>query len=104
MKVNYTENHGRYVIHVEYDEPPPENSGSSPPPALSVSFKVHDTKGTSPDDEPIFTGFIRWDGCSNWNDEGCLHFCGGKEAAEFGALLAIMYDIAQSEMWDMDLS
>lgn len=47
--------------------------------------------------EPFMIGFIKWDGCSNWDffDKHCpLHFCTKSQARNFGELLAGMYDMA----------
>ncbi len=63
----------------------------------SVEFHVYK------DDEVdhLFSGFVKWDGCSNWDFHsfnervGCthpLHFCSKEDAIEFGIFLGKLYD------------
>lgn len=48
--------------------------------------------------EVVVTGYIRWDGCSNFyfGEEGglMLHFCGVKQAIQVGTLLERLYEMA----------
>lgn len=61
---------------------------------LSVSFEVY--KMENGEFELSFTGFVKWDGCSNWNQQGgCLHFCGGAEGLRrFQRLIEKLLEIA----------
>ncbi len=51
----------------------------------------------------LFSGFIKWDGCSNWDFQSFnervghthpLHFCEKEDAIEFGIFLGKLYDWA----------
>ena len=53
------------------------------------------------DTDYLFSGCVKWDGCSNWdfqsfnNRVGCthpLHFCSKEDAVEFGVFLGKLYD------------
>ena len=49
-------------------------------------------------DELLFTGCVKWDGCSDWQipeDRGCLHFCGKDDLVNFNILLNRLYDFAK---------
>lgn len=48
------------------------------------------------DDEVAFCeGFVKWDGCSNWNfGEQMIHFCGADEARGLGELFHRIYELA----------
>ena len=49
------------------------------------------------DMKPYFEGYIKWDGCSNWNippGNFQLHFCGLKPTRDFGTLFERMYFLA----------
>jgi hypothetical protein len=50
-----------------------------------------------PDAEKFFTGFVKWDGCSEW-DLGSHHFCSVKEAEDIGRLLRRLYEFAAQWM------
>lgn len=56
--------------------------------------------------QPFLSGTIKWDGCSNltFDDQalGALHFCGREHAAQVGALIARLYDLAAELIsnWD----
>jgi hypothetical protein len=70
-----------------------------------LSVTVYEFWGGEPcyDEERIFfTGFVKWDGCSNW-DMG-LHFCSKKQAVELGTLLGRLYGLAARMIphWDGD--
>lgn len=61
--------------------------------------------GTSNLDEakPILTGSIKWDGCSNFQfPDDCYHWCGRKDAADFGKMIDRLYERAASmiKAWD----
>lgn len=48
--------------------------------------------------EVFLEGFVRWDGCSNWNFEAYgtwIHFCGKQKAIDLGVLLGRLYDVAK---------
>lgn len=46
--------------------------------------------------EVLFSGSVRFDGCSNSHLDGeCLHFCSKSEAVRFGELLGRVYDIVR---------
>jgi hypothetical protein len=48
--------------------------------------------------ELYLSGEVKWDGCSNWRfdeqDRVQLHFCGRKQMAAIGELLARLHDLA----------
>ena len=46
---------------------------------------------------PLLKGFIRFDGCSNWEREDD-HYCGCEEATNLGLLFREMYDLAGHAM------
>ena len=53
------------------------------------------------DAEPFLHGYIKWDGCSNWDwhDRDCMqHFCGREDAVSIGALMNHLYDIAAQRL------
>jgi hypothetical protein len=55
--------------------------------------------------EPFLTGFIKWDGCSNWDfhSRDCMiHFCGRKHATSIGRLMDRLYQIASERMEHYD--
>lgn len=55
-----------------------------------------------PDDKELFlSGFVKWDGCSNW-DIGQKHFCGVQEAEGIGKLLRQLYEIAGQTLPEYD--
>lgn len=67
-----------------------------------VEFYVFET-GASGDanTDYLFSGYVKWDGCSNWDFQsfnkrvGCthpLHFCSKEDAVEFGVFLGQLYD------------
>lgn len=42
--------------------------------------------------EVFLSGFVKWDGCSNWDfGEGSIHFCDVDSAAEIGELFRKLY-------------
>ncbi len=47
----------------------------------------------SHDDRRLLTGFLKWDGCSNWaTDPACMyHFCGPENADELAADFRKLY-------------
>jgi hypothetical protein len=67
-----------------------------------VQFHVYEED----DVDFLFSGYVKWDSCSNWdfeNDKGTthpLHFCDRKKAVEFGEFLGKLYDWAQELMGD----
>lgn len=62
---------------------------------------VEKDRGATPayrteDAEVTVTGFIKWDGCSNWDFKtgGCmLHFCDREQMVQLGELLGRLYDL-----------
>ncbi len=46
---------------------------------------------------PLLKGFIRFDGCSNWERDD-THYCECKEATNLGLLFREMYDLAGRAM------
>lgn len=49
----------------------------------------------------LFRGFIRWDGCSNWDflTQNCMmHFCGKEGIIAHGKLLEALYDLASQKI------
>ena len=65
-----------------------------------VEFKIWDSGINGPTLD--FLGYIKWDGCSNWdfgpNAHYPLHFCGMTEAGEFGKLIQKLYEWAAELM------
>jgi hypothetical protein len=43
----------------------------------------------------LVSGGTRWDGCSNWHTNECVHFCFALEAKLFGAILGKVYELAE---------
>jgi len=71
---------------------------------ISVSFDVFEEIRW--EEEPFFAGYIKWDGCSNWDflDKGFpLHFCEQLDARNFGVFLSELYDWAQELMPKHDI-
>lgn len=57
--------------------------------------------------EKCIHGYVKWDGCSNWDfhtDEVLMHFCGRRAAMAFGKVLDRMYQIAREKLEAYDLS
>lgn len=49
--------------------------------------------------KPLITGYVKWDGCSNWNfGDDMMHFCFKESAVMIGTMLGRCYDIAKKEM------
>ncbi len=84
----------------------------------SVSFKVYEITSVDSDTRELlfdsnkkgesvttkiedaveyFSGFVKWDGCSNW-DIGDQHFCNVTQAERMGPLLRCLYKIAAEWM------
>lgn len=60
----------------------------------SVEFEVTTDRLTG-QVEDVLTGYIKWDGCSNIKfADGHHHFCGKNDVAQFGEMLAAMYEMA----------
>lgn len=58
-----------------------------------VEFYVYEGEET----ECLFTGYVKWSGCSNWdfqNKPCLLHFCSKEETVAFGTFLGKLYDWA----------
>lgn len=63
----------------------------------SVMFSVYVGSDEDADHEPLLIGYIKWDGCSNWNfskENYPLHCCGRDNAEDFANLFLEMYDWA----------
>ena len=43
----------------------------------------------------IMTGSVKWDSCSNWHDDGCLHFCYPEEMIELAKVVKICYILTE---------
>ncbi len=51
--------------------------------------------------KPFLTAFIKWDGCAEfWYREAQNHFCGKKDAMDFGKLHERLYDAARELLSD----
>jgi hypothetical protein len=67
-----------------------------------VDFTIYE--GIGYDDDPLVKGYVKWDGCSNWDfplEAGVthpLHFCGRQEIRCFGKMLAELYEWAAELM------
>jgi hypothetical protein len=73
---------------------------------FSVSAEVHESSVEfhiykDDDTDYLFSGYVKWDGCSNWDFQsfnervGCthpLHFCSKEDTIEFGVFLGKLYD------------
>jgi hypothetical protein len=63
-----------------------------------------DDTGPQYDEDPLMVGYIKWDGCSNWDfplPQGVthpLHFCSHLEIKAFGNMLASLYEWAAELM------
>lgn len=66
---------------------------------LHVDFVV-----TEGDDELVFRGTVKWDGCSNWFFDESIHFCGLAGVNRFGEVLGKIYAAAGEMMPGRDLS
>jgi hypothetical protein len=69
-----------------------------------VKIGIDSTLGPNYDDDPLVKGYVKWDGCSNWDfplEAGVtypLHFCGQQEIRCFGKMLAELYEWAAELM------
>lgn len=67
-----------------------------------VDFRIFKHEGQSLiDDEPSFhsetpdlTGWVKWDGCSNWEVDGYFHGCSRAELEQLGQTLVLCWDWA----------
>jgi len=50
------------------------------------------------DADLLVSGSIKWSGCSNWNPDVCIHFCGADHATRFSTLIQRMYAEAAAEI------
>lgn len=72
----------------------------------TACFEVADGSGDEWTDdleeaEVFLSGFIKWDGCSNWDfkTDACMkHFCGRDDANGLGRLMDRMYALAEEHM------
>lgn len=64
---------------------------------FSVEFHVYEEQAT----DYLFSGSVKWDGCSNWDFHSFnervgyshpFHFCSKESAVEFGVFLGQLYD------------
>lgn len=46
------------------------------------------------DEDTELTGSVRFDGCSNMHDAGCIHLCSAEEAQEVTACIRAAYSLA----------
>lgn len=62
---------------------------------LSVEFSIYDD--VDDEGEPSWTGWVKWDGCINWQtDPGCMaHFCGPHAVDDFAAAFRTVWDTAR---------
>lgn len=69
---------------------------------LSVEFFVYE-EDCDNNRSLFFSGFVKWDGCSNWlipDSNYQFHFCGRKEMQKLTDLLQAMFDWAAELMPD----
>lgn len=72
-----------------------------------VNFRIHGWDGAEvgdgdaltpifdADDKPLMTGYVKWDGCSNWDTgDGAIHFCTRDGAQKLGLAMERCWDIA----------
>jgi hypothetical protein len=81
---------GDYIITISTDEANRMHDVKDDELYWSVEFHV-ERKFPRCDGEFLFDGFIRNDGCSNWNWDDCTHFCDAEEAKGVGEVLAECY-------------
>ena len=68
---------------------------------VAVSFKIRDVlsfnqEGDAELGEVIIDGWVKWDGCSDWNfTDDCYHFCSKEQAMRIGVLFGKLYDYAE---------
>jgi hypothetical protein len=69
-----------------------------------IELGIDPALGPNYDDGPLVKGYVKWDGCSNWdfpheaNTTHPLHFCGKLEAACFGKMIVELYEWAAELM------
>jgi hypothetical protein len=90
-----TEIFGRYKIEI-FDDGKKSEDGRGD---YSVSMRVTHVHPRMRD-EVLLTGFIKYDHCSNWHMDDCIHFCEQEEAAEFGKMLEHLYELADDYLID----
>lgn len=62
-----------------------------------------DTTSNLEEADPLFTGMIKFDGCSNWNfkpDDVLMHFCGRYRLNQFKEVLDECHTIVEKNMDD----
>lgn len=68
----------------------------------SVRFELYPVLGMAlpPSEQPDIAGFIKWDGCSNWNtpDDVAIHFCGTRNVVNLMNAILACYHIAGQYM------
>lgn len=71
--------------------------------------EISEMMTTLPPGKPFMVGYIKWDGCSNWdflleeNVTHPLHFCSQIQTTQFGNLLYEMYNWAAELMpWNKE--
>ncbi len=90
----------KVVVHIKYDE---HEEGS-----YAVRFdvkKLDGYQGHVHGDYPcdFIDGFVRFDGCSNWNIDrngSMTHFCSKEEIGRTARLIEALFDIAVEIMGD----
>jgi hypothetical protein len=55
-------------------------------------------------DEEILTGSVKWDGCSNWNSDACLHFCEREQFVHLSKLMELCFDFTAKNLPTFDHS
>lgn len=72
-----------------------------------VNFRIHEWDGAevgddddltpvfSKDDKPVMAGYVKWDGCSDWDTaNGSIHFCTRDGAQKLGLAMERCWDLA----------
>jgi len=82
-------------------------------PSNFAAYKIHFTKAeeyalffsicdtSSLNDDEALTGYIKWDGCSNWKTpDGFygIHLCGAKHIDDLKTAIEICYDYTKSNL------
>lgn len=67
-----------------------------------IEFEVYECQHSQLDEIIFMKGYVRWDGCSNWDfeDRYPLHFCRPKDAEIFALLIKKLYEFAAKLMPD----
>jgi len=74
-----------------------------------IKLGIDPTLGPNYDDKPLIEGYIKWDGCSNWDfplEPGTthpLHFCSHQQIKSFGYMFSSLYEWAAELMPDQKM-